>query len=298
MNIGNNPLVSVGMAVRNCANTLSITIRSILQQSYSHWELLLVDDGSSDGTVGVARGFPDHRIRVIVDGRKAGLPARLNQAISLARGKYFARMDGDDIAYPERLERQIGYLQRHMDVDLLGTRTLTFGRDGEAVGGSQVGESHAEICRYPRAGFLLPHPTWMGAMEWFRAHPYCPAMQKCQDQDLLLRTYRHSRFACIPEILLGYRQEQLSLRKIMISRYYSAKILLRNAFADNDYNLALGLPGQALKAAVDVLAVVTGLNYTILRHRALPVSAADLQRWREVWSAVNEPPVEIDLVQA
>jgi glycosyltransferase involved in cell wall biosynthesis len=292
MHIGNKPLVSIGMAVRNCANTVPAAMRSILQQSLTDWELLLLDDGSSDGTVEVARRFPDQRIRILADGRKAGLPVRLNQAICLARGKYFARMDGDDIAYPERLERQIEYLKRHVDVDLLGTRTITFGRAGTAVGGSPAGEAHAEICRRPRAGFRLPHPTWMGTLKWFRAHPYSPDILKSQDQDLLLRTYRHSRFACIPEILLGYRQEQLSLRKIMVSRYYLAKLLLRNAIADNNYGLILGVPGQALKAAVDVFAVMTGLNYTILRHRALPISTTDQLRWKEIWRTCNRSPEE------
>jgi glycosyltransferase involved in cell wall biosynthesis len=107
---GSQPLVSVGMPVRNCGKTLRAAIRSILWQTYPRWELLILDDASTDKTVEIARSFDDSRIKVLVDGVRRGLPARLNEAIFQSNGQYLARMDGDDVAYPERLERQIRFL--------------------------------------------------------------------------------------------------------------------------------------------------------------------------------------------
>ncbi|MBU1904958.1 MAG: glycosyltransferase, partial [Proteobacteria bacterium] len=86
------PLVSIGMSVFNCGPTLVPTIRSLLHQTYDNWELILLDDGSTDGTPLLAKAFHDQRIRFIADGLNKGLAARLNQAVDLSRGAYFARM--------------------------------------------------------------------------------------------------------------------------------------------------------------------------------------------------------------
>src|ERR1700747_664207 len=118
------PLVSVGMPVLNCERTLEVAIRSILQQTYENWQMVLVDDGSKDRTVEIARSFTDERSRVIADGFHRGLSARLNQAIILSMGEYFARMDGDDVSYPQRFDAQVRYLEEHPRVDLLGAGIL------------------------------------------------------------------------------------------------------------------------------------------------------------------------------
>ncbi len=95
-----SPLVSIGMPVFNCEKTLRATVASILNQDYGNWELIIIDDGSSDMTLDTARSFTDPRIRVVPGAGNLCLPARLNEAVGLSRGKYFARMDGDDISYP------------------------------------------------------------------------------------------------------------------------------------------------------------------------------------------------------
>src|SRR5271165_2292928 len=107
------PLVSVLLPARNSAPTLALALRSVLAQTYAHWELLLLDDGSSDGTVELARGIADPRIRLLADGRWQGLGARLNQGLAAAQGELIARLDADDLAFPERFARQVEYLYKH-----------------------------------------------------------------------------------------------------------------------------------------------------------------------------------------
>ena len=105
------PLVSVAMPVFNGAQTIEPAIRSVLYQTYENWELILVEDGSTDETLARSRQFTDSRIRIISDGTNQGHGARLNQAIELSRGKYIARMDQDDLCFPERFELQVDFLE-------------------------------------------------------------------------------------------------------------------------------------------------------------------------------------------
>lgn len=283
------PLVSIGMAVWNCEKTLQPALQSIINQTYQNWELLLIDDGSSDHTLSIARSFHDSRIQVIADGLHKNLAIRLNQTVSLAQGKYFARMDGDDIAYPNRLETQVQYLEKHLDVDLVGSGIIIFGKAGQPLGISCSISSHEEICRCPRSGLYLTHPTWVGRIEWFRQHSYRNHAIRMEDQDLLLRTYQTSHFACIPEALLGYRNETLSLKKILTGRYHFSISLIEKAIVEKQYLFLIGVLEQVIKALVDILAITTGLEKVILRHRfGKPIDMNHLLEWQLIWSICNE----------
>ncbi|HEY9640572.1 MAG TPA: glycosyltransferase family A protein [Coleofasciculaceae cyanobacterium] len=283
------PLVSIGMGVWNCEKTLKPALQSIVNQTYQNWELLLIDDGSSDRTVEIARSFHDPRIQIIVDGLHKNLATRLNQAVALGRGKYFARMDGDDIAYPKRLEIQVQYLEEHLDVDLVGSGIIIFGKAGQPFGINCSITSHAEICRSPRSGLYLTHPTWIGKMDWFRQNPYRTYTIRMEDQDLLLHTYQTSHFACIPEALLGYRNEALSLKKILIGRYDFSIALIEKAVVEKQYLFLVGVLEQAIKSLIDIFAVVTGLEKVILRHRfGKKIDTTHLIEWQQVWSTCNE----------
>jgi glycosyltransferase involved in cell wall biosynthesis len=281
-------LVSIAMSVFNCGETLAPSIRSLLHQTYENWELILLDDGSTDQTPELVRSFRDERIHFMADGLNKGIAFRLNQAIHLSRGKYVARMDGGDVAYPERLAVQLGFMETHPDVDLTASRIIIFSGKGHPVGTYPFFQTHAAICQRPWSGFQFPHPTWMGRRDWFQKNPYSPGMRKSQDQELLLRVYRRSRFESLNQILLGYRKDRLSLKDILKSRLYFLRALLMRALRDHNAVLALGVPENVMKAPVEILAISTGLNYNILRRRALPVALGEIQRWKGVWAACAE----------
>lgn len=280
------------MAVFNSERTLPLALRSIIWQTCPHWELILIDDGSSDGTLHIARQFADPRIRMVADGQHLGLSRRLNQAVAASRGTYFARMDGDDIAYPERLERQIAYLQAHPAVDLVGSQVLVFGEDGRPLGKPHIPETHAEICARAFLDVLpLRHPTFLGSRAWFRRHRYDDEAIKTQDQILLLRSYRSSTYANVPEILLGYREEQLDLRKMLLTRYFVLPFMLRELLRHGQPGLALRASlRQMIKGLVEVLAVGSGLKYGLLGHRLGQMSLAEQQRWQAIWQRANQEP--------
>jgi glycosyltransferase involved in cell wall biosynthesis len=288
------PLVSIGMTVRNCASTIGPAIASLIGQTFRNWELLIIDDGSSDATVAVARSFNDSRIvtisavEVIRNRRYYGVAVRLNQAVALARGKYFARMDGDDIAYPERLEKQVRFLDERPEVDLLATSVVVFRENGRLLGYRPTPTAHDDICSHPQAGFPMPHPTWMGRTDWFRKNHYRADARRMEDKELLFRTHARSRFACLNEPLLAYRENSLSVAKIAVARANFIRVLVRNAGQLCTVpDALLGIFGQMARLALDLTAISTGLNYRLLPHRARPVSPSQLRRWQQVWAGVS-----------
>jgi glycosyltransferase involved in cell wall biosynthesis len=287
-----SPLVSIGMPVRNCQETLHLALGSLLAQTYTQWELLLIDDGSSDGSLEIVKKFSDPRIKINSDGKFKGIINRLNQAISMSQGKYFARMDGDDVSYPERLQRQVDYLERYIDIDLVGTRVMVFNHTGNPLGKRVSPERHSVICAKPFSGFPIAHPTYVGRIEWFRKYGYRQGALRCEDQDLLLRSYRSSRFANIPEILLGYREDKVQLKKILKGRWYFGKTVANEYFRRRQLGIGLGaVLEQILKGMVDCIAVTSGLNYRLLRHRAQPITDEERKQWEHVWRLVNSDEI-------
>jgi len=108
-------MISIGISIYNAEKYLVDAINSVLEQTYENWELVLVDDGSTDNSLKIAQEFAikDNRIRVISDGLNKKLPARLNQIINEAKYDYIARMDADDVMHPQRLEKQLQFLEKN-----------------------------------------------------------------------------------------------------------------------------------------------------------------------------------------
>ena len=115
-----SPLVSVVLPVRNGAADLPKAIDTILAQTFTDFELIVVNDGSTDGTAAVLDAIRDPRVRVVHQ-ENMGLAAALNRGISLARGRYIARQDHDDWAKPTRLEKQVAFMEANPDCALVGT---------------------------------------------------------------------------------------------------------------------------------------------------------------------------------
>ena len=281
------PTVTIAMPVRDAASTVALAVHSILLQSFTDWELLVLDDGSQDRTVHTVRQTAggDDRVRICVDGERMGLSARLNTAIDLARGQLIARMDGDDVSYPTRLATQVSFLRAHPDIDLVGTGTMVFRSDGTPLGRRVFSGAHPEITAHPLRGFPLSHPTWMGRRTWFAAHRYSTAAVRCEDQELLLRAYRSSRYAVIPDILLGYREDRVKLRVNLSARLHFGAAGFRHSHAaGRTWNGIGAAAAQAVKGLVDVVAGTSHLERRLLNHRARPASPKELESWSKVWS--------------
>jgi glycosyltransferase involved in cell wall biosynthesis len=284
------PLVSVIMAMRNSAGTIASAVRSIRWQTLENWELIVIDDGSSDASASIVRAFNDSRIRLIRELTGAGLATRLNQAVALSRADYIARMDADDICFPERLERQLARLQQEPRIDLLGCGAVVFAEDARLLGELPVGLTQQEITARPFRGFPLPHPTWCGRAEWFRSNPYDAKLMKTQDQDLLLRTFRSSRFAALDEVLIGYRWDALDLAKLLLGRKVFIGSLWRYARRSGEFLQALeGIGTHLFKSGVDIATIGLGLNRWVQRNRLKPVGSAVILQWQDLQKCLALP---------
>lgn len=200
------PMISVALPVLNGGSQLEIAVQSVVNQTWENWELLILDDGSTDGAIDTILSISDPRIKVVRDGQNRGLSARLNEALLISKGQYFARMDHDDISHPDRFLHQVQFLDKHPEIDLLATQCITINERESITGTLPSAIEHEAICLHPWKGFYMPHPTWMGRTDWFRRHSYrVPAPYCCEDQDLLLRAHLSSRYHTLPERLLAYR---------------------------------------------------------------------------------------------
>ncbi|MFO1321993.1 MAG: glycosyltransferase [Burkholderiales bacterium] len=284
-----DPIVSIALPVRNSAATLRETLRSIRWQTLSEWELLVMDDGSTDASTTIVREFDDPRIRLHSDGRHAGLASRLNQAIDLARGRYLARMDADDIAYPERLATQVAYLDRHPDVDLVASRALAFRNDGEVIGLLPFRGRHEELCARPWSSIPMPHPTWVGRIEWFRRYRYgVPDAPRAEDQELLMRAAGQSRYAACPEILLGYRQGAYSVTRTVKGRFGRVGAYARHANAAGQrFEVLRALATACVKTVFDVAAGLPGCESLYFRRMGESPSSEQAQTWAALWKRLH-----------
>lgn len=199
------PVVSVLLAVRDGGAWLAESHASIQKQTLCGWELVVVDDGSADATGATlaAAAAADARVRVFRQ-EKLGLVVALNRAAREARGEYLARMDADDRAHPERLARQVSFLDAHPEIGVLGTAIRRF---GAARGIWRLPEDDASL----RAALLFEtpfaHPTvmmrravWVAEGEGYRED-----FRAAEDIDLWERLAPYARFANLPDVLLEYR---------------------------------------------------------------------------------------------
>jgi glycosyltransferase involved in cell wall biosynthesis len=280
------PSITVGMPVRNNVRTIRRAVRSIQLQTVPDWELLLVDDGSTDGTLGAVRDLLcDPRIRIFSDGKALGISSRLNQTLDIGRGRYYARMDGDDVSYPERFLHQLQFLQSNPEVNLVGAQMLIVGENGRVLGERRGPLTHDAICHHPSQGFRMFHPTYFGHLEWFRVHHYAN-VRRCEDQELLLRTCGHSKFGNIDVISLGYHEERLKFRACLCGRYNFVRAVTR-APEMSAVDAAMAVAGNASKATLDALAVASGLGPRLLPQRCKPTTQGEVHRWQSVWRSVK-----------
>jgi glycosyltransferase involved in cell wall biosynthesis len=201
----NDPVVSVLMPVYNGAKHIQESIHSILAQSFTDFEMVIVDDGSTDDTLERVQTFTDARIRVIRNERNLKIALSLNRGLDACRGAFIARMDCDDLCDPRRLERQMTFLDRHQDVGICGTFQKHFGGYHDRRARTQI--NHEDI-----AASLLFSPTMLHSTVMFRASAvkqyklfYDPAFHYCEDYELWIRAAQHVRLANIPEYLSSYR---------------------------------------------------------------------------------------------
>lgn len=191
------PLVTIAIPIFNADRFLEFAIQSVVNQTYSNWELLLMEDGSTDNSSIIAQRFLkiDERIKFISDGSNKGLVYRLNQSIQLAKGHYYARMDADDVMMFSRIEKQVKIMMSDETIDVLGSSTMFIDNENNISGSRNMSGNTISFI----------HPSVLGKTEWFRNNLYDPEAFRVEDKDLWYRTSYKSHFTNLEEPLLFYR---------------------------------------------------------------------------------------------
>ena len=207
-----NPKVSVLMPVYNCELYIREAVDSILNQTFADFEFIIIDDCSSDATVSIIKSFNDSRINLIIKPENTGYTNSLNYGLSIAKGKYIARMDGDDISLPERFAKQIVFLENNLEYVLCGTALKVINQEKII----QYPENHIDI----KTEFLnqncIIHPSVMLRKSIFDVHNFSYNLNKepAEDYDLWARLSKVSKLYNLPEILLHYRIHQHQVSKL------------------------------------------------------------------------------------
>jgi glycosyltransferase involved in cell wall biosynthesis len=204
------PIVSVLMPVYDAECYLDAAIESILGQTFRDFEFLIYDDGSTDRSAAMLERWQerDPRIRLFRESH-AGLTTWLQAGLAEARGRYLARMDADDVARLDRLERQVDYLGRHPECDALGAQALLIDPDGRPIRLCTMQVDHARIDAelLQGRGEALLHPVVMFRREaLIAAGGYRCEYETAEDLDLYLRLAERGRLANLAQVLLEYRQ--------------------------------------------------------------------------------------------
>jgi glycosyltransferase involved in cell wall biosynthesis len=251
------PLVSVILAVRNGGSDLPKAIDTILTQTFTNFELIVVDNGSTDGTSTFLKSIEDPRLRVVFRS-EPGLAGALNEGIANARGRYIARQDHDDWALPTRMERQVQFLDAHPDHALVGTRADIWVGDTP----SQRFHDHPADDAELRFELLFNNPfvhssvmIRKSALDEVGVYTTDPERQPPEDYELWSRLARRFRLANLPERLTIYREVPSSISRAGAQPFIEKLVMISSE------NLAYATgEAQPQRAHIDIAALVHGAH--------------------------------------
>ncbi|WP_296443118.1 glycosyltransferase family 2 protein [Rhodoferax sp. UBA5149] len=223
--IRNNPLISVVVPIHNGAQWLGQTLDSLFAQSCPNFEIVLIDDASTDSLPEVLASFHDTRLHVVHLKKNVGVSAARNIGIELAKGRFIAFCDADDLCKQERFEKQVAYLEHNAGIGICGSAFTCF--DEEVRQTVQHPGSDQEIKTALMRGNCFGLSTVMGRAEIFKHHRFDEVLSVAEDYDLWTRlSHVGVRFANLPESLLLYRwhPQQASRYKSDVLDHVTRKI--------------------------------------------------------------------------
>ena len=275
MTLSQEPMVSVIMPVYNAQAFLRTAIDSILNQTFTDFEFIIFDDGSIDDSLKIIQSYEDPRIRIVSGRGNRKLVPPLNDAIRMAKGKYLARMDSDDISLPNRLEKQVVFMENHPDVDVCGTFFRTIGGRVDVsktypVFDSDIKLSMLFFCSLAHPSVVMRRST-MIKKDFFYDEQFLYA----EDYDLWSRmTLAGCIFHNIPEVLLRYRIGHFHIfsehggRQQQLTHRIVARNLMDFGLTERDVEPLLQehYTLHSLKAAINVFDMLPAINKKTKTH--------------------------------
>lgn len=228
-----SPSVSVIIAVHNNRPYLADAVDSILNQSLHDIELIIINDGSTDGSTALLKSYADNDRRIkLIEQENKGLTKSLNRAVKLANAEFIARMDDDDISLPHRLQRQLTYMQEHPECVCCGCFAEYIDAKNRRLFCRTYPKRHEDIiqCQLSGWGGFILHPSAMFRKSAFeQVHGYDESLQYAQDMDLWFRLAMVGKLANLAEYLIRYRRhaKAISSQRIAAQNQFASQILNR-----------------------------------------------------------------------
>ena len=283
-----SPRVTVFIPVYNRADYVCVAVNSILAQTYEDFELLIVDDGSTDDTVDVLQRYQDPRIRIERNETNQGIPITRNRGLELARGEYIALLDSDDHSYPNRLQKQVDFLDAHSNIAQVGSWCSFMDEHGNMLDKIRRQPLRPEdIHAHMLFHCPLVNRTIMAQTETLRQYGYDTAFPRCQDYDVHSRMVGEQAMANMADILVCGREHPGRItgqtgdlgknRKMAIYRYLLNQINIDATEQDLERHHALTRRSERNIEAIDYLewaeAWLWRLKQANLKHAAFPDAA-------------------------
>jgi glycosyltransferase involved in cell wall biosynthesis len=263
MKLSKNPKVTVLMPVYNGERYLREAVESILDQTFTDFEFLIINDGSTDRTVKIIESYSDPRIRLVHNEKNMKLIATLNKGLKLARGEYIARVDCDDISLPERLAKQVAFMDANPEVGVLGTAFQTIDSYGKSLNSPILYPSQYSFLRWSLCFYSpIVHPTVMMRKELvLGADGYSPEAIHVEDYDLWRRLSGVTQLSNLQDVLIYLRKHDANVTEIYLTEHFkNAEIINRLIISetlgeDISVELVRSLRNQEFKEVKDVIRV-------------------------------------------
>lgn len=303
--MGAAPKVTVFIPAYNREKYIGDAIESVLAQTFTNFEILLIDDGSTDGTLGIMRSYSDPRLRIITNEQNLGIPRTRNKGIENARGEYTAMLDSDDRAYPSRLEKQVAFLDRNLDFAQVGSWCRMMDEQGRALNKTKrqpILPDDVDVQLLFRCS--LSNRSIMGRTTLLREFGYRNDFPRCQDYDLHVKLAKKYKLGNLPECLVYGRihAEQITeqtfdlgdAKKREIVRGQLTELGVRYSETDLDPHLTLSrmrklhfIPDwQYIQWAENWLLRLLEANQQTHRYSQKALESAVGEKWmRTCWTA-------------
>ena len=222
-------MVSIGIPVYNAEDFLEDAIKSVLAQTFTDWELIIIDDGSTDNSLEIAKKYESDKVSVYSDGLNKKLPARLNEMVRLAKYDIIARMDADDLILPDKFEKQYRVLLQNQEIDLVSTGVVTIDSQSQVLGTRATPNLYKPSLLdvvSGRSGII--HASVMARKDWFKRNPYNETNIQAEDFQLWIdaKLKNDLKVYFIEEPLYCYREDQnVNLAKMMRGYYRQSQCI-------------------------------------------------------------------------
>lgn len=265
-------LITIGIPFYNSERFIENCVQSVLNQTYKNIEIILLDDGSKDSSLQKVKQFNDTRIKIISDGVNKGLIFRLNQLVTISKGDYFARMDADDVMFPDRIEKQLELFTSNLKVDVVFGDAVSIDKENTILGykNSQKVKSRKDVLK----GVFPIHPTVMIRREILLENPYKEGYFQMEDMELWYRLVEKYSFKNMNRPLLFYREDSSNNSRKHL-KMIKGKLKFADTYKETDVNKIKMLIESFVKYLVYFILEILKKEHLLLNKRFRPLNQSE-----------------------